>query len=255
MQHLVVFKFDRLRLISEFGDEHVLQQCLDVLRSFIPGVNYLEIKPKHSVKFALYEDASGGWTHVLLSGHTSPDDLKVYAEHPQHRELQARMAKCMLAPPIRIEMNDPKQASPSCCRPLSMWFPSDRIECENQRAKPPFLQQVVLFKFNNTALEDEFGRFECLRDTVNALQGTISTTTLRCLGPMEIKAKNPEPWPRYEDGSTGYTHVWISNFRCEEDLIKYSIDESQKQLWKKLQKISVDPALEIVLTAGPYSHY
>lgn len=251
MQHLVVFKFDPLKFIDEFGNLSSLQAYFDELRSYIPGVNYIEIKEKHPFPFPSFHDGSGGWTHVLLSGHISPDDLKVYAEHPQHRALQSRMAKCMLAPPIRIEMNDPKQIAcvsscvTGCC--CSVSFPHSSPSGYDSHGRPlDWIQEVVLFKFNQTALEDEFGDMEHLRTAVAQLQCVNSNSAT-----FEIKAKNPEPWPRYDDASAGYTHVWIGNYCSSADVTKLQMDENRKHLWKRLNKISVAPPLEIFLATVP----
>lgn len=247
MQHLVVFKLDPLKLIAEFGDLREVQLCLNELQSYIPGVNYIEIKPKHPHPWDRYEDGSKGWTHVLLSAHTSPDDLKVYADHPQHQAFQKRLAKCMLAPPLRIEMNDPKQANPSTASTSSISFPTESyttVSGEGQQSC--WMQHVVLFKLDHIRLRDEFGSLENLRCYLSELQHSIPN-----VGSLELKEKNPEPWPRYRDGSGGYTHVLISTHRSPRDLLCYAVDAQHKQLQRKMQKVMVGPPLRIDLVAGP----
>lgn len=229
MQHLVLFKFDPVKFRAEFGELVELQKCFDELKSYIPGVGYIEIKAKNPAPWPGYEDTSGGWTHVLLSTHISADDLKVYAEHPQHKALQERMAKCMLAPPLRIEMDDPKQADPNTA-PKSSGIPGATI------------QHVVLFKLDHTRLRDEFDSYEGLKRRFESLPNTIPG-----MGYIEFKAKNPEPWPRYVDASNGYTHVLISTHASGEDLKVYGEHEDHKAIGKKMRKVAMAPLLRMEL--------
>lgn len=223
MQHLVLFKFDPLRLKEEFGDLNKLQECFDELKSYIPGVGYIEIKAKNPSPYGGYQDGSGGWSHFLLSTHISADDLKVYAEHPQHKALQARMAKCMLAPPMRVEMDDPKQAGSDA--PLSSGGPG--------------IQHVVLFTFDHQRLKD-YGGLALMQSRFNALQAKLSGP-----GYIELKAKNPEPWPRYQDGSNGVTHVLISTHATNDLLQEYADHEEHKALQVGMKKCLMSPPLRI----------
>lgn len=232
MQHLVLFKFDPLKLYHDFGELKNLQKCFDELKSYIPGVGYIEIKAVNPEPWPGYQDASGGWSHVLLSTHTSADDLKVYAEHPQHKALQARMAACMLAPPLRVEMDDPKQADPSTM----------------PKSSGSGMQHLVLFMFDHTRLRDEFDSLEELQRRFGTLQGSVPGC-----GYIELKAKNPEPWPRYVDASNGYTHVLLSTHNSAEDLRVYAEDKDHKALQGRMKKCMLAPPLRIEMDYLPPS--
>eukprot|EP00796_Vickermania_ingenoplastis_P008731 gene8731-6137_t len=210
MQHLVLFKFDPVKLKNEFGDLEGLQKCFDELKSYIPGVGYIEIKATNPNPWPGYEDASRGWSHVLLSTHISPDDLKVYADHPQHKALQARMAKCFLAH-----------------RSL-------------QQRHGMRMQHIVLFMLDHTRLRDQFDSLEKLQESLAGLAGTVPGC-----GYVELKAKNPEPWPRYADASNGYNYVLISTHASVEDLKSYAENEDHKALQGRLKKCMLAPPIRI----------
>lgn len=234
MQHVVIFKFDIEKLESEFGKLSELQKCFDELKSYIPGVGYIEIKEKDPAPWEGYEDASQAYTHVLLSTHISADDLKVYADHPQHAALQCRMAKCMLAPPLRVELYDSKQENPETA-------PRNSANV-NDPASLPQYQHIVLFKMDHVRLKDEFGSFEGLAEQLARLQTVVPGT-----GYVEVKVKNPEPWPRYPDASDGYSHVLISTHSTAEDLKGYAQDEQHLMIQKKMKKAMMCAPLRIEL--------
>lgn len=235
MQHLVLFKFDPIKLRNDFGELKNLQKCFDELKSYIPGVGYIEIKEVDPEPWPGYQDASGGWSHVLLSTHTSADDLKVYAEHPQHKALQARMAACMLAVPLRIEMDDPKQANPNTMAKSS--------------GNGLGIQHLVLFMFDGARLRDEFDSLEDLQNRFAELQRNIPGC-----GYIEFKPKNPEPWPRYADASLGYTHVLLSTHSSADDLRRYAEDKNHQKLQGRMKKCMVAPPLRIEMNYPSYSN-
>lgn len=106
MLHVVLFNFDPAKLAAEFPGNG-LQESVEVLSKKIPGVLELMICEKNATPWAGYADAAKDYTHCLVSKHKDVAALKVYAESPEHKAVQVRLQKCMVNPPLRMEMNIP----------------------------------------------------------------------------------------------------------------------------------------------------
>jgi hypothetical protein len=105
MQHIVVFKMDPEKFAKEFPGNS-LQEGIETLRKAnIPGLVDLNMSAKNITAWAGYQDASRGYTHALVSRHKDAESLHIYADHPVHKALQARLFKCIAAPPMRMELD------------------------------------------------------------------------------------------------------------------------------------------------------
>ncbi|GET89721.1 hypothetical protein, conserved [Leishmania tarentolae] len=104
MLHIALFKFDAKKLVKEFP-ENSLEEAIESLRQAnIPGLADLILKAKNTTPWPGYQDASQGYTHALVSRHMSASALRAYVDHPAHKALQVRLAKCWTAPPLRMEL-------------------------------------------------------------------------------------------------------------------------------------------------------
>ncbi|AYU79955.1 conserved hypothetical protein [Leishmania infantum JPCM5] len=105
MLHVVLFKTDAKKLAKEFPGNS-LEEAIESLRQAkIPGLVDFNIRPKNTSPWPGYQDDSQGYTHALMSSHVSASALRTYAEHPVHKVLQARLLKCVTAPPLRMDLD------------------------------------------------------------------------------------------------------------------------------------------------------
>lgn len=104
MLHVVAFKFDPIKLAAEFPGNS-MQEGVEMMRANIPGTIEVNMNAKNATPWEGYQDCSQDYTHCLVSKHADAAALKVYAEHPVHKVIQARFVKCIVAPPMRMELN------------------------------------------------------------------------------------------------------------------------------------------------------
>lgn len=106
MLHVVLFKFDPAKFAAEFPGNN-LQESVAALKAKVPGVLDITMNEKNVAPWEGYVDCAQGYTHCLVSKHADAAALKVYAEHPDHKAVQARFGKCVTAPALRMELNVP----------------------------------------------------------------------------------------------------------------------------------------------------
>ncbi|KPI88026.1 hypothetical protein ABL78_2902 [Leptomonas seymouri] len=105
MQHIVVFKLDPEKFAKEFPGNTLQEGVESLRRAAIPGLLEINLSAKNITPWAGYQDASRGYTHALVSRHKDAKSLHIYAEHRVHKVLQARILKCIAAPPLRMELD------------------------------------------------------------------------------------------------------------------------------------------------------
>lgn len=105
MLHLVLFKLNPEKMAAIYSDKS-LEEDVDTLRhGAVPGLVEIHLQPTDNSPWEGYVDASRGYTHALVSRHESVEALRLYADHPKHKALQTRMAPCVEAPPLRMELH------------------------------------------------------------------------------------------------------------------------------------------------------
>ncbi|KAG5501423.1 hypothetical protein JKF63_03236 [Porcisia hertigi] len=105
MLHIVLFKFDAGKFAEEFPG-NACQEALESMRQAnIPGLLEVHMNAKNITPWQGYQDASRGYTHALVSRHMNASALRIYAEHPAHKALQGRLLKCVVKPPLRMELD------------------------------------------------------------------------------------------------------------------------------------------------------
>ncbi|CAJ1028825.1 Stress responsive A/B Barrel Domain, putative [Leishmania guyanensis] len=105
MLHVVLFKFDAKKFAQEFPGDSLQEEIKAMRQAEIPGLVEVIMSAKNITPWAGYQDASGGYTHALVSRHVSATALRIYANHPVHKALQVRFFKCLAAPPLRMELD------------------------------------------------------------------------------------------------------------------------------------------------------